>query len=629
MASEKDPEGSAPEVSGNARPGSGAAAASVALESRFQQMFPVLSAEEIERIRRFGVMRRFRPGESLYQAGKPGPGMYVILSGRVKVTGRDAVGEAIPVARFAELIGATLEDMAEVVPGEVLAEIGELSGQPSVSVINAEAVGEVEAIVVPPEGLRTLLIAEAELGERILRALILRRVALIEMGFGGPVLIGPLNSPEVIRLSGFLGRSGIPFRVIDPDQDADASSLLARFAPQPGELPIAVMPDGAVLKNPSKQELARALRLVATTLRSDPYDVAIVGAGPAGLATAVYGASEGLSILVLEALTFGGQAGASARIENYLGFPTGVSGQALMARAFTQAQKFGAEFSLSTEVKQLDCTSESSGLDPVLILDLADGRRVRARAVVVATGARYRRPQIPDLEQFEGRGISYWASPVEARLCRNEEVALLGGGNSAGQAAVFLSSHARHVRMLVRGPSLSNTMSRYLIERIEATPNISVLCETEIVGLSGTADQGLRRVRWRSRRTGIEEEHAIAHCFLFTGADPAASWLAGCGVPLDDKGFIRTGADAGSTERVLLPLETGVEGIFAVGDVRSGSVKRVGAAIGEGAAVVAQLHTFLSRRHSTVPGPGVPANDTPEVRPPRGSIRPSPDRQSW
>ena len=354
-----------------------------------------------------------------------------------------------------------------------------------------------------------------------------------------------------------------------------------------------------MLRNPTKHELARALGLVAASFRSEPYDVAIVGAGPAGLATAVYGASEGLSILVLEAITFGGQAGTSARIENYLGFPTGVSGQALMGRAFTQAQKFGAEFSLSTEVKRLDSASESSGPDPVHILELADCRRVGARAVVVATGARYRRPEIPNLAQFEGRGVSYWASPVEARLCRNEDVALLGGGNSAGQAAVFLGSHARHVRMLVRGPGLSSTMSRYLVDRIAASPNIAVLCDTEVVELLGTPDQGLQGVRWRNRRTGAEEQHAIAHLFLFTGADPAASWLTGSGIPLDEKGFIRTGADVRSTDRVPLPLETGVEGIFAVGDVRCGSVKRVGAAIGEGAAVVAQLHTFLARRGST------------------------------
>ena len=563
-----------------------------ALTSRFQQMFPVLSPAEIERVRHFGDVRRFRPGEMMCRAGRPSPGTFVILSGRAALVGRDALGRALPVTEFAQLVGASLDEM-EVVPGEVVADLAQLSGGPSV--MDVQAVAELEAVVVPPERLRALLVAEAELGERILRALILRRVALIEFGFGGPVLIGAVKSPDVTRLSGFLGRSGIPFRVIDPEEDADASSLLARYAPKPGELPIVVTPDGTVLRNPTKGELARVLGLVAATLRSEPYDVAIVGAGPAGLATAVYGASEGLSIVVLEALSFGGQAGASARIENYLGFPTGVSGQALMARAFTQAQKFGAEFSLSTEVKDLDCIAERSGADPVHVLELADGRRVRARAVVVATGARYRRPQIANLAQYEGRGVSYWASPVEARLCRGEEVALLGGGNSAGQAAVFLASHARQVRILVRGPSLS-TMSRYLIDRIAACSNVEVICDTEVVEVSGTSDQGLQRLRWRNRSSGAEEERAIAHLFVFTGADPAANWLSGCGIPLDEKGFIRTGADVNSPRHIPLPMETGVEGIFAVGDVRSGSVKRVGAAIGEGAAVIAQLHTFLSRR---------------------------------
>jgi thioredoxin reductase (NADPH) len=590
------------------------ATSNAALASRFHQMFPVLSAAEIDRVRRFGEVRRFPAGELLIQAGEAVPGMYVILSGRVAIVPRDGLGQSVPVAAFAQLIGAPVEEMTEVVPGEVMAEIGQLSGRQDLSVFDARAVGAVEAIVVPPEALRTLLVAEAELGERILRALILRRVALIEIGFGGPVIIGALKSPDVTRLSHFLERNAIPFRVVDPDEDRDASSLLARFAPQPGELPIVVMPDGTVLKNPTKHELARAQGLVATSFRSEPYDVAIVGAGPAGLATAVYGASEGLSILVLEALAFGGQAGASARIENYLGFPAGVSGQALMGRAFTQAQKFGAELSLSTEVKRLDCVSGRSDPDPVHILELADGRKVRARAVVIATGARYRRPEIPNLAQFEGRGVSYWASPVEARLCHNEDVALLGGGNSAGQAAVFLASHARHVRMLVRGSGLSSTMSRYLIDRIAASPNIALLCDTEVVELLGTTDQGLRGVRWRNRRTGAEEQHAIAHLFLFTGADPAAGWLTGCGIPLDEKGFIRTGADVPPAERVPLPLETGVEGIFAAGDVRCGSVKRVGAAIGEGAAVVAQLHAFLARRGSdpagaaraTAPGSAAP-----------------------
>ena len=589
------------------------ATSNAALASRFHQMFPVLSAAEIDRVRRFGEVRRFPAGELLIQAGEAVPGMYVILSGRVAIVPRDGLGQSVPVAAFAQLIGAPVEEMTEVVPGEVMAEIGQLSGRQDLSVFDARAVGDVEAIVVPPEALRTLLVAEAELGERILRALILRRVALIEIGFGGPVIIGALKSPDVTRLSHFLERNAIPFRVVDPDEDRDASSLLARFAAKPGELPIVVMPDGTVLKNPTKHELARAQGLVATSFRSEPYDVAIVGAGPAGLATAVYGASEGLSILVLEALAFGGQAGASARIENYLGFPTGVSGQALMGRAFTQAQKFGAELSLSTEVKRLDCVSGRSDPDPVHILELADGRKVRARAVVIATGARYRRPEIPNLAQFEGRGVSYWASPVEARLCHNEDVALLGGGNSAGQAAVFLASHARHVRMLVRGSGLSSTMSRYLIDRIAASPNIALLCDTEVVELLGTTDQGLRGVRWRNRRTGAEEQHAIAHLFLFTGADPAAGWLTGCGIPLDEKGFIRTGADVPPAERVPLPLETGVEGIFAAGDVRCGSVKRVGAAIGEGAAVVAQLHAFLARRGSAPAGaarataPGSPA----------------------
>jgi thioredoxin reductase (NADPH) len=562
-----------------------------ALARRFDQMFPVLSSAEIDRVRRHGDVRRFRPGELLCRVGKPSPGMYLILSGRLAVVTRDPFGRALPVAEYGQMIGGTPEEM-EVLPGEFIADLGTLSDKPSA--IDVQAVEEVEAIVVAPEQLRALIVADAELGERIMRALLLRHVAMVEIGFGGPVIVGQLRSPDVTKLSAFLGRNGTPFRVVDPEEDADAASLVGRYAP--GDLPIVLMPDGAVLRRPTKQQLAQALGMVAGTLRSEPYDVAIVGAGPAGLATAVYGASEGLSILVLEAMTFGGQAGASARIENYLGFPSGVPGQALMGRAFAQAQKFGAQFSLSTEVKELDCTSERTGPDPVQVLQLADGRQVRARAVVVATGARYRRPEIPSLAQFEGRGVSYWASPAEAKLCRGEDVALIGGGNSAGQAAVFLSGQARHVSMLVRGPGLSDTMSRYLIDRISAASNISVLCETEIVQLLGAPDVGLQRVRWRHRRTGQEEEHAVPHLFVFTGADPAATWLGGCGALLDEKGFVRTGPELGSTGRPPLPMETSVEGIFAVGDVRSGSVKRVGAAIGEGAAVVAQLHAFLGQR---------------------------------
>src|SRR5262245_24100070 len=363
-----------------------------ALARRFDQMFPVLTAAEIDRVRRFGDVRRFQPGELLVRVGKPSTGMYVILSGRMAVVSRDPLGRSLPVAEFVQRMGGTPDEM-EILPGEFLADLGTLSDKPSA--IDVQAIEEVEAIVIPTAQLRALLIAEAELGERILRAMILRHVGMIEIGFGGPVLIGSVRAPEVTKLSAFLARNGTPFRVVDPEEDADAASLVARYAP--ADLPVLVMPDGTVLRKPTKQELAGALGLVATTLSSEPYDVAIVGAGPAGLATAVYGASEGLSILVLEAMTFGGQAGASARIENYLGFPTGVSGQALMGRAFAQAQKFGAEFSLSTEVKQVDCTSESSGPDPVLVVHLADGRRVRARTVVIATGARYRRPEIPNL----------------------------------------------------------------------------------------------------------------------------------------------------------------------------------------------------------------------------------------
>ncbi|HET6981254.1 MAG TPA: cyclic nucleotide-binding domain-containing protein, partial [Myxococcaceae bacterium] len=329
-----------------------------ALARRFDQMFPVLTSGEIDRVRHYGEVRRFQPGELLARVGKPSPGMYVIVSGRLAVVSRDPLGRSFPIAEFGRMIGGTPEEM-EILPGEFVADLGTLTEKPSA--IDIQVVEEVEAIVVPPDQLRALLIADADLGERIMRALLLRHVAMIEIGFGGPIVIGPLRSPEVTKISAFLGRNGTPFRVVDPEEDADAAALVSRYGP--GDLPMLVMPDGEVLRKPTKQDLGRALGLVAGTLRSEAYDVAIVGAGPAGLATAVYGASEGLSILVLEATTFGGQAGASARIENYLGFPSGVPGQALMGRAFAQAQKFGAEFSLSTEVKRLDCVTERSGPD--------------------------------------------------------------------------------------------------------------------------------------------------------------------------------------------------------------------------------------------------------------------------
>ena len=349
--------------------------------------------------------------------------------------------------------------------------------------------------------------------------------------------------------------------------------------------------DGTVLRNPTESELARALGMIGGPRGMRIYDVAIVGCGPAGLATAVYAASEGLSVVVLDSRAFGGQAGASARIENYLGFPTGISGQALAGRAFTQAQKFGADVMIPMSARSLDCSRK----DGAFALMLENGEELRSRAVVVASGARYRRPEIENLKKFEGRGVWYWASQVEARLCADQEVVLVGGGNSAGQAAVFLSGHARKVHMMIRGGGLGASMSRYLIERIEATPNIELMFNTEVVGLESAHDASLERVRWRSRLSGEEETFDIRNVFLFVGADPATSWLDGCGVALDRGGFVVTGAQSDLTlGRPVSTLETSVPGVFAVGDVRSGSVKRVGGAIGEGAQVVAALHSFLA-----------------------------------
>jgi thioredoxin reductase (NADPH) len=351
-----------------------------------------------------------------------------------------------------------------------------------------------------------------------------------------------------------------------------------------------VAPDGRVLRNPSESELARAMGMLRALPKDKVYDVAVVGSGPAGLSTAVYAASEGLAVAVCDTRSFGGQAGASARIENYLGFPTGISGHALTARAFNQAQKFGAEVMIPVEVKSLDCSPEGGAFG----LKLDNGDVLRARSVVVASGARYRRPEIENLADFEGRGVWYWASPIEARLCADQDVVLVGGGNSAGQAAVFLSGHARRVHMVIRGGGLGASMSRYLIERIEAAPNIDLIFNAEIVALEGTKDGPLERVRWRSRLAAVESTFDTRNLFLFVGADPATGWLDGCGVMVDRAGFVVTGApDKTGEARLASALETSVPGVFAVGDVRSGSVKRVGGAIGEGAQVVAALHGFL------------------------------------
>ena len=546
------------------------------LGARRDQMFPVLSEAEVSRLRRYGRAHRYARGERIFETGKPSPGMVLVVAGRVGVTGRDGHGHDVPIVEHG--------------PGSFSGELGQISGKPAF--VDGVALEDVDAIVIAAERIRAVLVGEAELGEKVMRALILRRVAIIEAGNGGPALIGDPASADVVRLAGFLTRNGYPHRIFDPAVDEDMGVLVARETTRPEDLPLVACPDGTLLRNPGERELAKCLGMIQLEGEGRIFDVVIAGAGPAGLATAVYAASEGLSVIVVDARAFGGQAGASARIENYLGFPTGISGQALSGRAYTQAQKFGAQMLIPMEIEALQCDAEGAPLK----VHLADGRDLVARVVVIATGARYRRPAIPRLEEFEGNGISYWASPIEARLCRGEEVALVGGGNSAGQAAVYLAAHAAKVWMLVRGKGLAATMSKYLIDRIEGTPNIELLTRTEIVALDGEPTHGLGSVRWKNRDDGREETRPMRHVFLFAGADPATEWLRDCGVAVDERGFVTTG---GACDRTDATLGTTIPGVFAVGDVRSSSVKRVGAAIGEGAAVVAQIHAYLASSKSS------------------------------
>jgi thioredoxin reductase (NADPH) len=543
-----------------------APAAQAIIETRRHQMFPTLEASEIERMRRFGEMCSYASGEALAQVGAVGRGLTVILSGKVEVTQRDDAGRR-------ELIvthGA----------GQFMGELATLAGRPAL--VDVYAIEPVEALIIPPERLRALLIGEAELGERIMRALILRRVGLLESGAGGPVIVGRPGNGDVLRLQGFLRRNGHPHHSLDPETDAEARALIERFHVDASQLPIVLCPGGQLLRNPSEMELARCIGLVTAVDPNRLYDVAVVGAGPAGLATAVYAASEGLSVVVLDCRAFGGQAGASARIENYLGFPTGITGIALMGRAYNQAQKFGAEMSIPIEVKSL--ATNGSGFS----LALSCAETLQARAVVLACGAEYRRLDVANLEDFDA-SVHYWASPLEAKLCAGEEVALVGAGNSAGQAAVYLASHAKKVWMIVRGRDLADSMSRYLVDRIMGQPNIEVLTQTNITALEGR-DRMIETIRW-GRKSGEEASHAIAHLFLLIGAAPNTKWLSSSGVATDVKGFIRTGMDAGQAAK---PLETSQPGIYAIGDVRLNSVKRVGAAIGEGAQVVAALHAYLA-----------------------------------
>jgi thioredoxin reductase (NADPH) len=431
---------------------------------------------------------------------------------------------------------------------------------------------------------------------------------MVEMGTGGPVIVGSPHHGDVLRLEGFLARNGHPRQRLNSDTDPDAKALMERFRVDPGELPIVLCPNGQLLRNPSETELARCIGLVAPIDPHRVFDVAIVGAGPAGLATAVYAGSEGLSVLMLDCRSFGGQAGASARIENYLGFPAAISGMSLMARAYSQAHKFGVETAIPNEVSGLEAAGDG---DSHFVLRLSNHERASARAVVIASGAQYRRLDVANLDAFESSSVHYWASPLEGKLCAGQEVAVVGGGNSAGQAVVYLAAKAAKaakVWLVVRGPGLEASMSRYLVDRIASLANVEVVTQSRVTGLEGQ-DGVLEAVRWR-QTSGRELRRPVRHLFLFIGADPNANWLSGSGVALDAQGFVLTGPDATGWRH---PLETSRRGVFAIGDVRSGSVKRVAAAVGEGAQVVAALHAFLAAAERREPVVGASPGASREV----------------
>ena len=553
------------------------------IETRRDQVLPHLDATDIERAWRFGEVRRFPAGEALAAAGEIGIGLAIILSGKVDVYRYDAHGERQHFYAFG--------------PGSFLGELAQLAGRPSFG--DATASEPVEALIFSPDRMRALLIAEADLGERLMRALILRRSQMLQDGVGGPVIVGRSENANVLRLEGFLARNGTPHMRLNPDDDPEAKALIDRFQVDPGQLPIVICPGGQLLRNPSEDQLARCIGLVRPIDADHLYDLAIVGAGPAGLATSVYAASEGLSVLMLDCRSFGGQAGASSRIENYLGFPTGISGMALMARAYNQANKFGVETAIPSEVIGFDAPDTAKARR--FVLRLASGERVSARSIVIASGANYRRLAVDNLDTYEDASVHFWATRIEARLCADQEVVLVGAGNSAGQAAVFLAGHVAKVWMLVRRADLDSTMSRYLVDRVSGLANVEVLTQTEVCTLEG-ADGLLSAVHWRHRETGEKVRRPARHLFLFIGADPNTGWLNGSGVALDAKGFVLTGADAGAGEH-RRSLETSRPGIYAIGDIRAGSVKRVAAAVGEGAQVVAAVHAYLAAQTPASPAP--------------------------
>ncbi len=542
---------------------------------RRDQMFPRLSAEQIERLSRCGERKRFARGTVLFDQGDTLRNFHVIISGEMEVV-HPVDGREEPITVHA--------------PGEFTGETTMLTGRRTL--VRGRMREDGELLVMTPEALRKVVQADAELSEIFLRAFILRRVALIANSNGDAILIGSSHSAATLRIREFLTRNGQPHTYLDVEKDQGVQVLLDRFQLRVEDVPVIICRYEKVLKNPTNEEVADCLGMNAAIEPAQVRDLVVVGAGPAGLAAAVYGASEGLDVLVVESNAPGGQAGSSSKIENYLGFPTGISGQALAGRAFMQAEKFGADVVIARSGARLRCERQ-----PYLI-DLADGTTVSTRTVIIATGAQYRKIPVPDLPRFEGVGVYYGATGVEAQLCEDEDVIVVGGGNSAGQAAIFLARTARHVLLLVRGRGLADTMSRYLVQRIEATSNITLRSFTEVAGLEGNGR--LEGVHLVDSRSGERFPMRVRHVFLMTGAMPNTGWLADC-VALDGKGFVKTGPDLTEDELAGWPLkraphllETSRPGVFAVGDVRANSVKRVASAVGEGSICVQFVHRTLA-----------------------------------
>jgi len=541
------------------------------------QAFPKLTAEQIDRIRPYGKVRAVSAGEILFEVGNEHMPMFVLLSGKLEVVQPTCAGERALVTHE---------------PGGFSGEINMISGRRSLARGRVTEPGEV--LEVSQENLRSLIAKDADLSEIFMRAYILRRLMLIKNGFGDVVVLGSMHVGGTLRLREFLSRNGHPYTYVDLDTDSHAQEILDRFNVTAKEIPVLICRGTKVLRNPRPQDVADCLGLNNPVDESQVRDVIVIGGGPSGLAAAVYAASEGLNVLVIETNAPGGQAGSSSKIENYLGFPTGISGMELATRAINQAQKFGAEMLVAHDVVRLHCDRRPYQIE------LDNGQKLTTRTVVIASGAQYNKPDIPNRARFEGTGVYYSATNMEAPMCNNEEIIVVGGGNSAGQAVVYLSDYAKHVHMLVRSGQLSETMSRYLLERIESNPKVTVHYNSEIVGLDG--DWHLEKVQWRDKTTGEESTCPIRHVFFMTGAVPGTKWLEDC-LALDDKGFIITGPELKDENghgskwkgaRAPYLLETSLPGVFAAGDVRSGNVKRVASAVGEGSISVHLVHRVLA-----------------------------------